>query len=105
MAQGALDLNDDKYLPFIEACFKKAVFLNPNNSKTWYNLAYTRRRLVDGDRSKAAYRRYFLLQGHKKREKLFEEAYNFGFTKIELDYLLHLELPEPEKSREFLKTI
>ena len=101
----AYELGDKDNLIFTEACFKKAALNFPNHSKLWMYLAHIRKQLKNKTSAKAVYRRYFLLQNEHKRRKLFNEAYAYGFTKAELDYLLHLELPEPEKSREFIKTL
>ena len=104
---GAHTLKKDnpEYLSFVEACYKNAALNFANNANLWLDLAYVRYYNKNKSGAKASFRRYFLLQSPNQRQKLLSQARIYGLTETEIEYLLHLELPEPEKRREFIREL
>ncbi|MDD7983528.1 O-antigen ligase family protein [Lentisphaera marina] len=97
-------LIQEQHYSLAEFCLKQATINHPNQSQLWKELTFIRFKHLDFAGATRSYRRYFLLNSQDRRSKIKDEALLF-FTEDEYDYLLHLEMPMQERTREYIRSI
>ena len=104
ISQKILETNKQNVKPLAEHALKQAVTHHPNQDLLWKKLSILRLQTFEFDKAALAYRRYFLLQAINTRKKLKDQALVF-MSLDEYNYLLHLEMPMQERTREYIRSI